>query len=108
MIYAAYKAPHPLEPVIMIKVQTAQAQGDYRPMQALKNALEKTRADLESFSEIFQNEVSKARMDPNRSNFTNQSTLIDTTSTATAAAAAAITTATTTTALGEYRRDLDY
>ncbi|KAK4705414.1 DNA-directed RNA polymerase II subunit RPB11, partial [Phenoliferia sp. Uapishka_3] len=58
VIFSGYRVPHPLEPRVVLKIQT---DGSFTPIQAVQQACDDLIRTLASMKNQFQNEVLKAR-----------------------------------------------
>eukprot|EP00871_Galdieria_phlegrea_P000772 jgi/Galph1/1696/GphlegSOOS_G364.1 len=62
VIFAAYRAPHPLQYHILVRVQTNSTDWEpYTPIDALSNALNDLNTELSLLSERFEEEVQRQR-----------------------------------------------
>uniref|UniRef100_A0A7S2HSS4 DNA-directed RNA polymerase RBP11-like dimerisation domain-containing protein n=1 Tax=Haptolina brevifila TaxID=156173 RepID=A0A7S2HSS4_9EUKA len=57
IIFSGYRVPHPLEPAIQVKVQTRS--DNPGPVQAMHDAIDSLRSELDDFSQRFQAELDK-------------------------------------------------
>jgi DNA-directed RNA polymerase II subunit RPB11 len=64
VLFAGYRVPHPLNPVVEIKVQTTDVKS---PLDVVKETLSALHRESDMMREMFKDEVSKARLDVTRS-----------------------------------------
>lgn len=61
VVFAGYRIPHPLDPKMLIKVQTG---GVKSPVQAVEHALEDLRSEVQTLQNEFDQAFLRARSDP--------------------------------------------
>ncbi|KAI9228093.1 MAG: DNA-directed RNA polymerase II complex subunit Rpb11 [Piptocephalis tieghemiana] len=64
VLFAGYRVPHPLNPIVEIKVQTTDVKS---PVDAVKESLSALHREFDMMRQLFADQLSKARLDVARS-----------------------------------------